>query len=202
MKTMHSIAAVVLLAGCASPPRVAVERSPAAPRSIERPPVTPRTIERPLAAPRMIESAPERPRDLGSSRAAQRSIENESGRARELVLHAHRQIGVPYRYGGSSPQQGFDCSGFVRYVYKQAGIVLPRTTEAMSEIGVALRKSELEPGDLVFFDTRRKPFSHVGMYLGEQRFIHAPASGGVVQLVDMRAHYWHTRYVGARRVVF
>jgi cell wall-associated NlpC family hydrolase len=80
--------------------------------------------------------------------------------------------------------------------------VLPRTTEAMSETGLALRKSELEPGDLVFFDTRRKPFSHVGIYIGQQRFIHAPASGGAVQLVDMRERYWRTRYVGARRVVF
>jgi cell wall-associated NlpC family hydrolase len=191
MKTMHSIAAILLLAGCASSPRVAVERPPAAQRIIERPPVT----------PRMIDSAPERPWDLERFPAAQRSIGNASERARGLVLHARRQIGAPYRYGGSSPQHGFDCSGLVRYVYKQAGIVLPRTTEAMSEVGFPVTISELEPGDLVFFDTRRKPFSHVGIYIGERRFIHAPASGGVVQLVDMRARYWHTRYVGARRVV-
>jgi cell wall-associated NlpC family hydrolase len=183
---------MLLLTGCASSPPIA----------IARPPTTPLIIEHPPVMPLAIESAYERPRDLERLPTAQRSSEDASERARELVLHARRQIGVRYRYGGSSPQRGFDCSGFVRYVYKQAGIVLPRTTEAMSEIGRALRKRELEPGDLVFFDTRRKPFSHVGIYVGEQRFIHAPARGGVVQLVDMRVRYWHTRYVGARRVEF
>jgi cell wall-associated NlpC family hydrolase len=192
MKTMCSITAALLLAGCASAPRVAVERSPAAPRIIERGPVT----------PPVLESAYERPRNREQADAAQHATENGSGRTRELVLQARRQIGVPYRYGGSSPQRGFDCSGLVRYVYKQAGIALPRTTESMSTIGLRVRKGEIEPGDLVFFDTGRKPFSHVGIYVGERRFIHAPASGGVVELVDMRARYWHTRYVGARRVVF
>jgi cell wall-associated NlpC family hydrolase len=129
-------------------------------------------------------------------------IPNEisSARARELALHALSQIGVPYRYGGTTPDQGFDCSGLVRYIYSRAGIALPRTTQAMSAIGVAVTTQELEPGDLVFFDTLRRPFSHVGIYIGDWRFIHAPTSGGAVQLVDMRERYWRGRYDGARRL--
>jgi len=210
MKPMCSIA-ILLLAACASTPH-AVERAQAAPRIIEHPPVTPRMIEiayeqprhpkRGPTAQRNNDNASEQPRDLKRPPAAQRRTNDASERSLKLVSHARKQVGVRYRYGGSSPQHGFDCSGLVRYVYRQAGIVLPRTTEAMSETGLALRKSELEPGDLVFFDTRRKPFSHVGIYIGQQRFIHAPASGGAVQLVDMRERYWRTRYVGARRVAF
>lgn len=190
MKTMYSIAGILLLAGCAASARAAVEHLPA-----------PRVIEHQRVTPRATKSLSERPRPERSV-PAQRRIDSAPDPARALVLHARQQIGVRYRYGGSSPQHGFDCSGFVRYVYSQAGVRLPRTTEGMSEIGLALKKSELKPGDLVFFDTRHKPFSHVGVYVGGHRFIHAPASGGVVQLVDMRERYWRLRYVGARRVVF
>jgi cell wall-associated NlpC family hydrolase len=107
---------------------------------------------------------------------------------------------VPYLYGGSTPDEGFDCSGLGRYIYSRAGIVLPRTTQAMSAVGVAVTTDELEPGDLVFFDTLRRPFSHVGIYIGDGRFIHAPTRGGTVQLVDMRDRYWHGRFDGARRL--
>jgi cell wall-associated NlpC family hydrolase len=192
MKTMRGIAGILLLAGCTVSAAAAVERLPSAPPLLEHQRLTPRATR----------TSPERPRNPERIVAAQRRIDSAPDRARALVVHARRQIGVRYRYGGSSPQHGFDCSGFVRYVYRQAGIPLPRTTEGMSEIGLALKKSELKPGDLVFFDTRRKPFSHVGIYIGAHRFIHAPASGGAVQLVDMRERYWHLRYVGARRIVF
>lgn len=122
-------------------------------------------------------------------------------RARELTLHALSHIGVPYRHGGSSPDNGFDCSGLVQYVYSRgAGIALPRTTQAMSAIGAPVAATELEPGDLVFFDTLRRPFSHVGIYVGDHRFIHAPTTGGAVELVDMRQRYWQSRYEGARRL--
>ncbi|MDB5922748.1 MAG: peptidase [Betaproteobacteria bacterium] len=120
-------------------------------------------------------------------------------RARELALHALSQIGTRYHYGGSTPDEGFDCSGLVQYVYGRAGILVPRTTEALSALGVPVTANELEPGDLVFFDTLRRPFSHVGIYIGDQRFIHAPTSGGVVQLVNMRERYWQSRFDGARR---
>src|SRR6476661_3183917 len=121
-----------------------------------------------------------------------------SARSREVALHALSQIGTRYRYGGSTPDEGFDCSGLVQYVYSRAGIVMPRTTEALSALGMPVTSNELEPGDLVFFDTLRRPFSHVGIYIGDQRFIHAPTSGGVVQLVNMKDRYWQTRYDGAR----
>jgi cell wall-associated NlpC family hydrolase len=126
--------------------------------------------------------------------------EASSARSRELMLHALSQIGVPYRYGGSTPEDGFDCSGLVRYVFARVGVALPRTTYAMSTLGIPVSPEALQPGDLVFFDTLRKPFSHVGIYLGEQRFIHAPTTGGTVQLVNMRERYWQTRYEGARRI--
>jgi cell wall-associated NlpC family hydrolase len=199
MKTMCSIAGILLLAGCASSRVVAVERPPSAARIIEHSPAAPRITQHPPTLPPAIDSAYEGPRNPERVNPAQRRIDKASDRARDVVVHARRQIGIRYRYGGSSPQRGFDCSGLVRYAYRQAGVVMPRTTEAMSEIGFALRKSELKPGDLVFFDTRHKPFSHVGIYVGGHRFIHAPASGGAVQLVDMRERYWRVRYVGARQ---
>ena len=124
-----------------------------------------------------------------------------SARARELALHALSHIGVPYRYGGASPAHGFDCSGLVQYVYHQgAGLALPRNTQALSAVGAPVAEGALEPGDLVFFDTLRKPYSHVGIYLGDQRFIHAPTTGGRVELVDMRERYWQSRFNGARRL--
>ena len=124
-----------------------------------------------------------------------------SERLREIALHALSHIGVPYRYGGNSPQTGFDCSGLVGYVYSRgAGVRLPRSTEALSAVGTPVAPESLEPGDLVFFDTLSKPYSHVGIYLGDERFIHAPATGGHVELVDMRKPYWRTRFNGARRI--
>lgn len=127
--------------------------------------------------------------------------EISTARTRELAFHALSHIGVPYRYGGASPESGFDCSGLVQYVYAQgAGVALPRNTQRLSEVGAPVPTDALEPGDLVFFDTLRKPYSHVGIYLGDQRFIHAPTTGGQVELVDMRHRYWQTRYNGARRL--
>ena len=124
-----------------------------------------------------------------------------TARARELALHALSHIGVPYRYGGASPESGFDCSGLVQYVYSHgAGVTLPRNTQALSAVGAPVEAAQLEPGDLVFFDTLRRPYSHVGIYLGDQRFIHAPTTGGQVELVDLRERYWQSRYNGARRL--
>jgi cell wall-associated NlpC family hydrolase len=123
--------------------------------------------------------------------------------AQDVASHALRFLGVPYRYGGDTPDTGFDCSGLVWRVYHQvAGISLPRQTRAMSEVGGAVPREALQPGDLVFFNTLRRPYSHVGIYLGGQRFIHAPAQGGVVETVGMRERYWRERFDGARRVIF
>lgn len=119
---------------------------------------------------------------------------------RDLLLRAMALIGTPYRPGGISPDTGFDCSGFVRYVFQSSGLTLPRTSDEMSQVGNRVEKNELQPGDLVFFDTLSRPFSHVGIYLGEHRFIHAPSNGGRVEIVNLTDRYWLRRYNGARRI--
>ena len=125
------------------------------------------------------------------------------GMARELALNALSLLGINYKYGGNSPATGFDCSGFVRHVFSQVtGRLLPRDARTMAGEGAHVERDELQPGDLVFFNTRRKPYSHVGIYLGDRRFVHAPARGGSVEVVDMTDRYWNTRYNGARRVAF
>lgn len=110
--------------------------------------------------------------------------------------------GVRYRYGGTSPDTGFDCSGFVRYVFREAAnISLPHNARAISQIGEIISRQQLEPGDLVFYNTMRSAFSHVGIYLGDNRFIHAPSSGGGVEIVNMNEAYWAKRFDGARRII-
>lgn len=110
-------------------------------------------------------------------------------------------LGIRYKWGGESPETGFDCSGFVRYVYNETlGLILPRNARAMSQEGEKVDKTELQPGDLVFFNTMRRAFSHVGIYLGNNLFIHAPRKGARVRIEDMSDRYWTRRYNGARRV--
>ena len=120
---------------------------------------------------------------------------------RDVIFYALSMVGINYRWGGSSPQTGFDCSGLVGHVFKKiAGLVLPRDSYAMARLGQAIPVEDLKPGDLVFFNTMRQPFSHVGIYLGEKRFVHAPAAGKSVNVVDMTETYWAARYNGARRI--
>lgn len=120
----------------------------------------------------------------------------------EISIQAMSLVGTPYRYGGNTPDSGFDCSGLVRYVVaRAANVSLPRTTEAMGTRGSALDRSEVASGDLVFFNTTGRANSHVGIYVGQNRFVHAPSSGGTVRLEDMGKSYWASRYNGARRVV-
>ena len=110
-------------------------------------------------------------------------------------------LGIRYRRGGSSPDSGFDCSGFVRHVYNETlGLVLPHNAKAISQQGERVEKTELQPGDLVFFNTMRRAFSHVGIYLGNNLFVHAPRTGGKVRIEDMSDKYWSRRYNGARRI--
>lgn len=110
-------------------------------------------------------------------------------------------IGIRYKRGGNSPETGFDCSGFVRYIYNETlGLVLPHNAKAISEEGDRVEKTDLKPGDLVFFNTMRRAFSHVGIYLGDNLFVHAPRSGARVRIEDMSDRYWSRRYNGARRV--
>lgn len=122
--------------------------------------------------------------------------------ASELVLGAMNFLGVPYRKGGDTAEQGFDCSGFTRHVFENSiGLVLPRRADQQAKDAslTAVKREELKPGDLVFFNTMKRAFSHVGIYVGDGRFIHAPRSGGEVRVEDMRQAYWAKRFNGARR---
>jgi len=123
-------------------------------------------------------------------------------RASDLVVHAMGFLGVPYRRGGNTADTGFDCSGFVRAIYEQTlGQLLPRRANEQAAATEKIEKSELQPGDLVFFNTMRRAFSHVGIYIGDGKFIHAPKPGAQVRVEDMGISYWKRRFDGARRVV-
>jgi cell wall-associated NlpC family hydrolase len=133
--------------------------------------------------------------------SAEDSQDNWPERAREVLVNALSLTGVRYQYGGKTPESGFDCSGFVHYVFKQAtSLTLPHSTLAISQIGVSVPQAELKPGDLVFFNTLKSAFSHVGIYVGNNRFIHSPSAGGKVRIESMREGYWAKRFNGAQRI--
>ena len=122
--------------------------------------------------------------------------------AQDLAMFALGLIGVDYRYGGETPEGGLDCSGLVRHVFQQVtGVTLPRTSKELARIGAPVARDDLEAGDLVFFDTRRFAFSHVGIYLGDGRFIHAPSRGSEVEIAELTNSYWRKHFNGARRLV-
>jgi len=121
--------------------------------------------------------------------------------ASDLVVGAMGFLGVPYQRGGNSAERGFDCSGFVKAIYEQTiGLVLPRSAAPQAAATQTIDKSELRPGDLVFFNTMRRAFSHVGIYVGNGKFIHSPKPGAEVRVEDMGLAYWTRSYDGARRV--
>lgn len=133
---------------------------------------------------------------------AQQMRDKASDMASQLVTSAMDFLGVRYRRGGESPETGFDCSGFTRHVFENSvGLILPRraSEQANSPDLVPVSKNELKPGDLVFFNTLRHTFSHVGIYMGDNKFIHSPRAGGAVRVEDMREAYWQKRFDGARR---
>lgn len=120
----------------------------------------------------------------------------------ELLFHAFSLVGTPYRYGGSSPDTGFDCSGLINYVYREAaGVALPRTTAGLSALPGTTPVRSLMPGDLVLFATGGKRVDHAGIYVGDGRFLHAPSTGGRVRVDDLQASYWQRAYTSARRVL-
>ena len=122
-------------------------------------------------------------------------------RASDLVISAMGFLGVPYKRGGNSLETGFDCSGFVRAMFEHSvGQLLPRTADQQAAATRMIDQSELKPGDLVFFNTLRRTFSHVGIYVGDSKFIHSPKPGAQVRVEDMRVGYWRSRFDGARRV--
>lgn len=122
-------------------------------------------------------------------------------RASELVITAMGFLGVPYQRGGTSAETGFDCSGFVRAMFEQTvGLILPRRAAEQAAATHAIDRSDLRPGDLVFFNTMRRAFSHVGIYVGGGKFIHSPKPGAEVRVESMQISYWEHRFDGARRV--
>lgn len=121
--------------------------------------------------------------------------------AQDLLLSAMSLIGVKYTWGGNTPESGLDCSGFIRYVFQNSmNMTLPRTAVEMANTGKTIDKTELKPGDLVFFNTLGRTFSHVGIYLGDNRFIHSPRAGRSVEVANMGQSYWTKRFTGARRI--
>ena len=128
-------------------------------------------------------------------------ISNVMSKTGDVVMNALGMIGLRYRFGGNTPESGLDCSGFVRYVFNDTfGFLLPRRAVEMSRVGTSVDMAELRPGDLVFFNTMRHTFSHVGIYIGDNKFVHAPSTGSKIRVDDMTASYWVTRYNGARRI--
>ena len=122
--------------------------------------------------------------------------------ARNLTSSALDLIGIRYKWGGATPQSGLDCSGLVQFVFQQVtGVMLPRSTRDLSRIGEVVALSDLKPGDLVFFNTRRFAFSHVGIYVGDNRFIHAPRRGREVEVATIDKSYWQKHFDGARRLI-
>ena len=122
--------------------------------------------------------------------------------AQALTSSAFDLIGIRYKWGGTTPENGLDCSGLVQFVFQQVtGVTLPRSAKEMSRLGDKVALKELQPGDLVFFNTRRFAYSHVGIYLGDNQFIHAPRRGREVEVATIDKSYWQKRFDGARRLI-
>jgi hypothetical protein len=170
-----SIVVVSLLAACSTAPQQQSARSSSSQRI-----TTPRAFAPPPGFPNFVDH----------------SIGRE-----EIPIQAMSLVGIPYRWGGNTPDAGFDCSGLVRYIVSRAANVsLPRTTAEMSTRGVSVEPDEIAPGDLVFFNTTGRPHSHVGIYVGKLRFVNAPSTGGTVRLDYLTNPYWAKHFDGIRRV--
>ncbi|MEW6342175.1 MAG: C40 family peptidase [Paraburkholderia sp.] len=151
----------------------------------------------PLSAPTSQTPAPAA--DNGGG--ARSFLSGMAGKAGDVVVGALNMIGVRYRWGGNTPDSGLDCSGFVRYVFQDTlGMALPRRAEEMSRVGEKVSMSNLKPGDLVFFNTMRRTFSHVGIYIGDNKFVHSPSTGSTIRVDDLDDGYWEKRFTGARRI--
>jgi cell wall-associated NlpC family hydrolase len=152
--------------------------------------------------PALAQDGADRSLAAAASATVQGAASSALDTAQGLASAALDLIGIRYKWGGSTPETGLDCSGLVRYVFQQVtGVTLPRTAKDMSRIGETVGARDLRPGDLVFFNTRRFAFSHVGIYLGGNRFIHAPRRGGEVEIAALDSSFWQKRFNGARRLV-
>lgn len=144
-----------------------------------------------------LSNKPEQP----TATFATTSSNNSTSLVSSLIAKAKNFIGLPYRFGGTSPVSGFDCSGFMQYVYKQNGVDLPRTSQAMASSGRSVARGELKAGDMVFFRTEGSRISHVGMYIGDNQFIHAPRTGRSIEITSLNSGYWSKTFATARRVL-
>jgi cell wall-associated NlpC family hydrolase len=181
LPTVARLAAALLvlvsLTACASPPRVADDQYP-----FDMPAQATATAPAPAAAAAAV----------GSEQSA------------DLVVRALNYLGVRYQRGGADGDTGFDCSGFTRHVFESSlGLLLPRRADEQATASGLQKvdRTELQPGDLVFFNTLRRTFSHVGIYIGDHKFVHAPRPGSQVRVEDMRFAYWTQRFTGARRAL-
>ena len=140
---------------------------------------------------------------LADDASTQNSQPTATGKVATLLDKGFAFLGVRYRMGGNGPDAGgFDCSGLVRKVFGDAlGLNLPRTAAEMAQMGEKVASSDLKPGDLVFFNTMRRTFSHVGIYLGDNKFLHSPSKGSAVRVEDMTEAYWTKRFTGGRRLI-
>ena len=174
-RTALALGLAALLAGCASAPAPRAPMATAAPG--RREPAMPAP---PTQAPLNLDPA-----------------EREGAVAQAMLL-----VNTPYTYGGNTPQGGFDCSGLIQYVIRQVSGVarLPRSTAQWAAVSVPVQDEQMQRGDLVFFNTSGAPFSHMGLYVGGEQFVHAPATGGTVRKVSLDSRYFAARYQGARRV--
>lgn len=147
--------------------------------------------------------APHRGAPAANAAGDPTTIRNTAVEASDAAIMAVSLVGTPYAAGGGSPESGFDCSGLVAYVFARAAQArLPRNTFDLANAGAEVAPGELQAGDLVFYNTQRRPYSHVGIYLGQSRFVHAPSTGGAVRIEDMDVRYWAQRFDGARRLSF
>lgn len=138
-------------------------------------------------------------RSTGESSSSSRAISKSD--ADELLSNAMGLLGVAYRFGGTSPTTGMDCSGFMQYIFRKTfAINLPRTSAEQAQMGTYVPRAELQKGDLVFFRTAGNRISHVGMYIGNNRFIHAPRTGKSIEITSLSNSYWNSKYATARRV--
>ncbi len=193
LKVLALLAALIVVSGCAS----SVEaRPPAAERSAIASGQGAAVADTKFSAT----ASDAMPAAAGASGAAGAGTSGGNLGA-ELVIRSLALLGVQYRLGGNSPETGLDCSGLVRHVFREAlGLVLPRRSEEISRTGQAIAANELKPGDLVFFNTVRRAFSHVGIYIGNNQFVHAPSRGGQVRVENIDKQYWQTRFNGGRRL--
>lgn len=132
-----------------------------------------------------------------------KNIENSNIVADELLLQAMSLIGIAYKFGGSTPFHGLDCSGFIQYIFKESlRLNMPRTAAEQARIGIPVKQQELQAGDLIFFSIKNQTNSHVGLYLGDNKFIHAPRTGKNIEVSSLKSSYWAKHYSGARRIIY